>query len=355
MTHATPLFPPEADRNLLFGVLALKAGLIDTPQLAEVCTAWAAQRRRPLADLLVERGWLTPEARADIERALEREARQFGGEVRDGLSELTTNDQVRTPTGPGGEARQPERALPHPLLPLRPAADLGAEPGARYTLTRLHATGGIGRVWVARDPTLGREVALKELRPERAENPLVWARFLQEAKVTGQLEHPGIVPIYELGWRPQDNQPFYTMRFVRGGTLRAAIQAYHRKRAEGSAGALDLRALLDAFVAVCNAIAYAHARGVIHRDLKPANVVLGDFGEVLVLDWGLAKVLGEPADDTEPELSRPTLGDAPDDLTQAGQVLGTPAYMAPEQAAGRPDQVGRRTDVYGLGAILYEI
>jgi eukaryotic-like serine/threonine-protein kinase len=354
MTHATPLFPPEADRNLLFGVLALQAGLIDTPQLAEVCTAWAAQRRRPLAELLVERGWLSPEARAEIERALEREARQFGGDGGAGFSGLTTNDQVRTPTGPGGEAQHRDRANPQPPLPLRAAADPATDPSARYTLTRLHATGGIGRVWVARDPTLGREVALKELRPERAENPLVWARFLQEAKVTGQLEHPGIVPIYELGWRPQDQQPFYTMRFVRGGTLRAAIKAYHRKRAEGSAGALDLRGLLDAFVAVCNAVAFAHSRGVIHRDLKPANVVLGDFGEVIVLDWGLAKIVGDPGGEASTELLSLAPGLAPE-VTMDGQVLGTPAYMAPEQAAGRLDLMGLRTDVYGLGAILYEL
>ncbi len=226
----------------------------------------------------------------------------------------------------------------------------------RYTLTRLHAMGGIGQVWLARDPALGREVALKELRPEQAHNESAWARFLEEARITGQLEHPGIVPVYELTRRSEMDLPFYTMRFLKGGTLRDAIVAYHAKRDKGEATALDRAALLNAFVAACNAIGYAHSRGVIHRDLKGQNIVLGDFGEVVVLDWGLAKVLGEPAtaDSTLPTLN---LGEElpGHNPTLEGQVQGTPAYMAPEQAEGRIDAIDGRTDVYGLGAILYEI
>jgi serine/threonine protein kinase len=228
------------------------------------------------------------------------------------------------------------------------------EPGARdrYTLSRLHATGGIGRVWLAHDAGLGRDIALKELRPERADNPAVWARFVKEAQVTGQLEHPGIVPIYELGRRPEDQQPFYTMRFVRGRTLAEATAAYHKRRASGEAGPLELRELLTAFVGVCNAVAYAHSRGVLHRDLKPQNVVLGDYGEVVVLDWGLARLVGQAEGEAVP-LEVSAEGEA--DATVQGQVLGTPAYMAPEQAEGRLDLLGPTTDVYGLGAILYEI
>src|SRR5262249_2130625 len=124
-----------------------------------------------------------------------------------------------------------------------------------YTLSRLHATGGIGRVWLARDQKLGRDVALKELRPERADQPAPWARFLREARVTGQLEHPGIVPVYELGRRP-DDAPFYTMRFVRGRTLAEAARTYHERR-RGEAGPRELRELVTALVGVCNAVAYA--------------------------------------------------------------------------------------------------
>jgi len=172
-----------------------------------------------------------------------------------------------------------------------------AAPRRRYTLTRLHATGGIGRIWLAYDRDLGREVALKELRPERSDDRGFAERFLHEAQVTGQLEHPGIVPVYELTRRPGDRQPFYTMRFIRGRPLTAAVRAYHDERPAGRAEPLDRVALLSAFVATCNAVAYAHSRGVIHRDLKGQNVVLGDFGEVVVLDWGFAKVL-DRADDS---------------------------------------------------------
>ena len=209
---------------------------------------------------------------------------------------------------------------------------------------------------MAHDADLGREVALKELRPERGANPAMEARFLREARITGQLQHPGIVPVYELvpaPGGPDAKGPFYTMRFVQGRTLTEAVREYHAKRAAGGAGALDLATLLNAFVNVCNTVAYAHSRGVIHRDLKGQNVVLGEFGEVMVLDWGFAKLLGRPDEDLDPAAG-PDPG-LPADRTIAGQVLGTPAYMAPEQAAGRAERIDERTDVYGLGAILYEI
>jgi serine/threonine-protein kinase len=219
----------------------------------------------------------------------------------------------------------------------------------------LHATGGIGRVWLAHDIDLGRDVALKELRPERAEDSTLGARFLQEALITGQLEHPGIIPVYELVRARDGRQPFYTMRFVKGRTLSAAARAYHDKRMAAQAVALELPALLNAFVTVCNTVAYAHSRGVIHRDLKGQNVILGDFGEVVVIDWGLAKLLGRP--ESEASAVAVVLDEAGADsgYTVQGQALGTPAYMAPEQAAGRLELIDRRTDVYGLGAILYEV
>src|SRR5262249_11252799 len=128
------------------------------------------------------------------------------------------------------------------------------EPRDRYSLTRLHATGGIGRVWLAHDPSLGRDVALKELLPERAGQPATWARFLKEAQITGQLEHPGIVPVYEVGKRPDDEAPFYTMRFVRGRTLTEATAAYHQHLRGNEAKPSELRELVGAFVGVCNAV-----------------------------------------------------------------------------------------------------
>jgi tetratricopeptide (TPR) repeat protein len=234
------------------------------------------------------------------------------------------------------------------------------ETRGRYTMTHLHAKGGIGQVWLARDVDLGREVALKEIRPERSGSNGVWARFLAEARITGQLEHPGIVPIYELACKGPDQLPYYTMRFVRGRTLGDAAREYHDRLGRDEAVPLDLAALVNAFGSVCQAMAYAHSRGIIHRDLKGQNIVLGDYGEVMVLDWGLAKnvdapdpeVIAEPRDDLESvdPAEEPTLQE-----TAAGQVMGTPAYMAPEQAEGNIPLIGRSTDVYGLGAVLYEI
>lgn len=223
---------------------------------------------------------------------------------------------------------------------------------SRYTLTRLHAEGGLGRVWIARDADLNRDVALKELKQSPASHPETLRRFVKEAQVTGQLEHPNIVPVYELGHRPEDNQPYYTMRFVHGQTLRDAVAEYHRRRHSGHDDPVEWLRLLQAFVSICNAVSYAHSRGVIHRDLKPDNVLLGAFGEVLVLDWGLAKT-----GDTKDEHLTPVDVSETASLhtTLSGRILGTPAYMAPEQAEGLVELVDERTDVYGLGAILFEI
>lgn len=225
----------------------------------------------------------------------------------------------------------------------------------RYVFTGLHATGGIGRVWLARDQQLDREVAIKELFPENAGNAKIAARFIREAQLTGQLEHPGVVPVYELDRGVGADQPFYAMKFVRGRTLSSVVDAYHSKRLRGDADSLEFVALLSAFTAVANTIAYAHSRGVLHRDLKGDNVTLGDFGEVIVLDWGLAKLLGQP-ETIEADRSPGSADYAQDPgLTIQGEIMGTPAYMAPEQAEGRLDQVDHRTDIFGLGAILYEI
>ena len=152
-------------------------------------------------------------------------------------------------------------------------ADTEATP--RYASLRLHAVGGIGRVWLVRDSHLGREVALKELKPEHLNNTAAQTGFLREAQITGQLEHPGIVPVYELARHAADGHPFYTMRFVKGRTMTEAVRAHHAKRLEGRAEPLELIGLLNAFVTVCNTVAYAHSRGIIHRDLKGQNVVLG--------------------------------------------------------------------------------
>jgi PAS domain S-box-containing protein len=347
----------ESDRNLLLGVLALQAGLIEPHQFIEACTLWAARKEASLAVLLVERGWILRADLQHLEYLLQRKTERHGGEYGSTLARVP--DDVKRALASLGDP-EIERSLAgdtqaeHWLC--ADTVDWKANPDDRYRLTRLHATGGIGRVWLARDLSLGREIALKELRPERAHDTSLRTRFLREARITGQLEHPGVVPVYELARRPDTLQPFYTMRLVKGRTLSDASRDYHHKRLSGQDEPLGLLGLIGAFVTVCNTVAYAHSRGVIHRDLKGQNVVLADFGEVVILDWGLAKLM-EGAEDDEVQvaisLDEDLSGDT--ELTVAGQTLGTPAYMAPEQAAGKVDEIDSRADVYGLGAILYEI
>jgi eukaryotic-like serine/threonine-protein kinase len=208
---------------------------------------------------------------------------------------------------------------------------------------------------VAEDTELHRMVALKEIKPEYAQRMESRGRFVLEAEVTGRLEHPGIVPVYGLGAHA-DGRPYYAMRFIRGDDLAAAVAQFHA-RAPVRFDSLEFRGLLGRFVAVCQTVAYAHSRGVLHRDLKPGNIRLGKFGETLVLDWGLAKVTDRPRVDgavaDEEEQLRPRgEGWA---ATEAGTVMGTPAFMSPEQARGGGDEVGLAADVYGLGASLYAL
>jgi serine/threonine protein kinase len=330
-----------ADRNLLFGVLALQMAVIDHDQFVQACTLWSTSKDKSLWDILLDQGWLTPEDKAQVDSLLERRLKKHAGDVQASLAAVT-DEHVRQVIGTLVE-------LPSTIAYQPKTRD-------RYTLTRLHAKGGIGQIWVAKDEDIGREIALKELLPEGANHPAVAARFVEEARITGQLEHPGIVPVYELV-QPRDQRPFYAMRLIKGHTLADAIKAFHTKRVKrpkSEADTLDLRALLAGFVAVCNAVAYAHSRGVLHRDLKPQNVVLGDFGEVIVLDWGLAKLLHQ-ADGPSSLLPVAVDPEAAREQTLQGQVLGTPSYMPPEQAEGRLDLLAERSDVYGLGAVLYQL
>jgi serine/threonine-protein kinase len=233
----------------------------------------------------------------------------------------------------------------------------GEGPG-RYELFGEIARGGMGAVLRGRDVDLGRELAVKVLLRSHKDRPELVRRFVEEAQIGGQLQHPGVVPIYELG-ALADRRPFFTMKLVQGRTLAEHLRARPTP-------ADDLPRLLSVFESVCQTVAYAHARGVIHRDLKPSNVMVGSFGEVQVMDWGLAKVLrqggadeGRPAPRDDPEAAvgeiRTARSGSGADASEAGSVLGTPGYMAPEQARGEVGAVDERADVFGLGAILCEI
>ena len=225
----------------------------------------------------------------------------------------------------------------------------------KYDIGGIIARGGMGAIVDAQEKLLRRKVAMKMMLNTGSQEELV--RFIEEAQITGQLEHPNIVPVYELGVDEQE-QVFYTMKFVRGITLHDVLQFIEA----GTGGALEkypLSMLLTIFQKVCDAIAFAHSKGVIHRDLKPANIMLGEYGEVLVMDWGLARASGHnEAEGSEPE--RTIVRSARQDegsamMTMTGMVLGTPQYMPPEQARGETDKVDARTDIYSLGAILYHV
>ena len=229
-------------------------------------------------------------------------------------------------------------------------------PSARLQILGEITRGGMGAILKGRDVDIGRDLAVKVLLESQKDNPDLVHRFVEEAQITGQLQHPGVVPVYELGTFA-DRRPYFSMKLVKGRTLASLL-------AERTNPAHEQPRLVGIFEAVCQTVAYAHARAVIHRDLKPSNVMVGSFGEVQVMDWGLAKVLvrGGAAEDAsagklpanETVITTPRSG-SDSDLSVAGSVMGTPAYMAPEQARGEVDVLDERCDVFALGSILCEI
>lgn len=287
------------------------------------------------------------------------------------------------PVGSGGAAAtELDATRAAPALPFQSATDADADAtrtaaagaagpyspppapgGDRYLIRGFHAKGGLGEVFRARDTELDREVAFKRMQVGYADDPGWREKFVAEARVTARLDHPGVVPVFGLV-ADSYGRPCYAMRFIAGATLREEIDRFHgRPAADGSPPAPPaddearrhgLRQLLQRFVAVCQAVGFAHTRGVVHRDLKPANVMVGTFGETLVVDWGLAKVVGDGATPEAPAADAGDDPDAtdPDQRTAAGRAVGTPAFMPPEQAVGAAD-AGPAADIFGLGAILF--
>ncbi len=377
----------NTDRNLLFGLLALQNGLIDQAKLVAAFQSWTLDKGRPIAEHLVERGDLDADDRSAVEALVARHLKKHGDSTEKSLAALTAvptlqrnllriadPDLGASVAGLSSEtdaegtlARIVDRtdafngvtlagtdAGPFPLLTASGREVKNGSAG-RYQLLGEIARGGMGSVHRGHDPDLGRDLAFKVLLDHHRDRSDLVDRFVEEAQICGQLQHPGVVPVYELGTLA-DNRPFFTMKLVKGQTLAALL-------AERSAPTDNLPRFLSIFDAVCQTMAYAHARGVIHRDLKPSNVMAGSFGEVQVMDWGLAKVLpkegqppGEAAKPPTNETVVATLrSKGESDLSQSGSVLGTPSYMSPEQARGEIELVDRRADVFALGSILCEI
>jgi serine/threonine-protein kinase len=354
------------DRHLLFGLLALQNGLIQQAQLVAAFHAWTCDKSRILADHLVRLGHLNAAQRAAVEALAAVHIDAHGGveqslaavhagkSARAGLAGLGDPDIGATldRVGSGGGVTEhddpddPDRTSDY-------SVGAATSDGQRFRILRPHARGGLGAVSVAFDGELRREVALKQILEEHADDPASRRRFLAEAEITGGLEHPGIVPVYGLGADGR-GRPYYAMRLIGGESLKAAIARFRGDEAlksEPGRRSLELRRLLRRFIDVCNAVEYAHSRGVIHRDLKPANIIVGRHGETLVVDWGLAKSVGR----ADPSAGERTIvpSSSGSSETLPGSALGTPGYMSPEQARGELDQLGPRSDVYGLGATLY--
>jgi serine/threonine-protein kinase len=363
-----------SDHNLLFGILALQMDFIDRDQLIAAMSAWVLDKGRAFGRILQEQGALAEADRALLETMVSRHLERHGGDARESLAAMAEANGRAAAVGPelasvaDFDVQASVACLAGPARPdLEPTEDpvrtVGIDGGAneqgRFHLLRLHDRGGLGEVYVALDRELNRQVALKRIKAEQADNPQGRARFVVEAEITGNLEHPGVVPVYSLG-HDESGRPYYAMRFIKGDNLRHEADRFHQAdarpgRAPGER-AVELRRLLRRFLDVCNAIDYAHSRGVLHRDIKPSNVMLGRYGETLVVDWGLAKSVGRTdhaaaAVDAEGTLAPGSGSSLQPTLT--GAQMGTPAYMSPEQAAGRLDRLGPASDVYSLGATLY--
>jgi WD40 repeat protein/serine/threonine protein kinase len=340
------------DTNLLFGILALQMDFLSRDALIAAMQSQVLNKDVSLGTILLDQGTLTPERHALLSSLVSEHLKAHGEDAHQSLCAVQTRTSI---------VDEVERAIrTHERQdPNATTAPATLPAGTRFQIVRPLGRGGLGEVFVAVDAELNREVALKQIQERFADDAENQRRFLLEGEVTGGLEHPSIVPVYSLG-RYDDGRPYYAMRFIRGETLEDVIDRYHRPHHEAAGReAVKLHNLLRRFLDVCNAVAYAHSKGWLHRDLKPSNIMLGTYGETLLLDWGLAKHLGGSTDEslgtTTAAETRIGLSGEGSSGTQQGQALGTPAYMSPEQAAGQQNELSPASDVYGLGATLYHL
>lgn len=350
------LVPNHAMKNfreqIHYGLLAIDKGFLTQEALGLAVQQWLnSSSVLNLGDFLVHSGTITNEQRQELLAGLEttcvlspqETAMLVIGETpQENPSDETSAFQSSSQAKPIADYRLPDK-------------------DKRFKIVKQHASGGLGVVFVARDLQINRDVALKQIRGDRRQDDLSESKFMLEAEITGQLEHPGIVPVYALGI-DAEGAPYYAMRFIRGRELKQFIKEFH----EGGNGmprmfdGVKFRQLIGRFLDVCNAIDYAHSRGILHRDLKPANIMLGNHGETLVVDWGLAKLISSKPSKIEitesaREFPVRVRSSGSNSETVYGSFSGTVAYASPEQLQGQLELLGPVSDVYSLGAILYEI
>lgn len=396
----------ESEKNLLFVVFALQHDLISSEQLVAATSKWMREKSQDIGRVLADQGALDEEELSLLGKLVSKHVAKHGGDAEQSLiaagvdlqnpersfvglksnpaleASLQALASLKAPTKLDAESHETDReevtaTQPAEEYPLRGTqetefaeqfsfADTSETDFRRFARLRDHAHGGLGVVSVAMDLQFNREVALKEIRGAYADTVESQQRFFQEACINGGLEHPGIVPVYAMG-RNAEGKPYYAMRFIRGESLKRSLKRIHKPGKPvlwaGENRAIQNR-LLTQFIDACNAIAYAHSRGVIHRDIKPSNIMVGKFGETLVVDWGLAKPVGRDGS-TRGESDEVTLipnsrsGSSRSGKqsfeTRIGQAIGTPQYMSPEQASGHLSRIGVASDIFNLGATLYEI
>jgi serine/threonine protein kinase len=321
--------PPKdnfRDRNLLYAMMALRLGLLNTEQMLAGLHAWTDARSERIESIFFRLGFINESDHSFLEGVMARHLKSEGGDESSGPNASPTDSK--------------------PTLAWLPMKE-------RYRIVSLYKKGGLGKVSLGYDSELRREVAIKQIRDRFVSHSIFRERFAHEAEVTGQLEHPNILPVYDIGCSP-DGRPFYVMRMVRGDDFKSMIDQVHGKGPHWSReNRSEFRKLLLRFLDVCNAVQYAHGRGILHRDIKPQNIVLGRYGETYLLDWGLAKKFQRAKSEISFEEKAVIIDHDIDSASIDGAIIGSPGFLSPEQAKGERDQLSPATDIFGLGATLY--
>lgn len=341
------------DRDRLLAANAIAHQFLSEEQLAAALEQWPQYPGRSLVEVIVQLRMLSAAERDNFEAMVEQRLSAEPNKSA-ALTELARRAVEHVaPTVKSNRIRafltrtrfEPDRPANHVAVAehLVGATD--------YELESRIGQGGIGEVWRCRDVILGRVVAIKRMRAWDPQAGPQTARFLAESKITARLQHPNIISVHQVWRHPVSGEPMFAMDLVEGETLDKVIDDFHQTRHTGNADPLALARLISRFATICRTIAFAHQHGVIHRDLKPANVMVGEYGKLLVLDWGLAKLIRAKQD--EPTSGFSSL--ASPAASVDGEIIGSPVYMSPEQASGRPDLIDERTDIFGLGAILFQM